>query len=1674
MAVHHRQADRADYPPKASVSPTEPVFESLESRILLSSYYIATTGSDSNAGTEEAPYATLAKFFEEAEAGDTCYIRGGTYEGTRDSGWWRLDPTVSGTADNWITIRGYQGEEVTIDGGGTDYSFMYLRRGNAYLRFQDLNITRFNKAFNIYSSGGNEAGHHIDLEDLDLSYAGDYGVAGQEGKPIRLAYGAHDINIRRSNLHHNAGPGVAMIGDVWNILIEDTDSHDNDDSRGTSGDADGFNATYTTAGYASNVVFRRCRVWNVAEDGIDVKGDLITYDGCKVWNTGANAFKAWSMVRIPTQGRFTVRDCLGFDAGEVIFEAMEQPDLDIADSIFVSTDDSTYQEEPGGENTFLYKPASDSATWQGKLKVRNSTFLRFVASGYSNVEVEKQNVEILDLDYNTYYDVNRPELALIMRDGGASTYYSNTDMEDGTFFAAEGLEEHGSGQLVNVSPFVLSMTGSQGVDAGEEAAFSAVAFDPDNGDLTYTWSFGDGSDPVVGSNVTHVYAQGGVYSVTVTVEDDNGGQENLTQEFMVYNGTTTAVSDSYSVNEDEVLTVAASGVLSNDSDADGDTLTASPVDNPDHGTLVLNADGSFRYTPDAGYNGTDSFSYTAGDGNGGADTATVSINVISVNDVPLAGHDIVLSGVNSSTTIDVLHNDTDVQDGDTLSVSDFTSPAHGTVVNNGDGTLTYTPDADFVGEDSFTYTVSDGNGGYADAAVTLTIVASPAFRESGGIVVMETEHFTLDAQGSRQCVWTETTDFAGASGETAMEATPNTGVHQSTSTNGPRLDYMIDFSTTGMYRVWVRMLGRTGHDDSVHVGLDRIKKTGYSGIANMEGYWDWERSPYLIDVSSPGIHTFNVWMREDGVLVDKIVLTTDLNFTPSGQGPGENMPTVAVPIADVTVNEDADDMVVDLSAVFDDVEDGTSLTFSVADNTNSDLVTTSLTGTNLTLSYAAQQTGTANITIRATDSDGGWVLDTFSVTTLPVNDPPTATDDLFRVGENSVGNVLDVLVNDTTTQDADETLSIVDVSAGSSRGTINIVPGGTAITYSPLDGFSGSETFTYTINDGTPGSDDTATVTVSVMDIACINFSAYSIDSYGGSQDVNGTVTVEGNGLRLHMVGNLWKKIDFAYTVTPQTILEFNFKSDSEGEIHGIGFDTDPRYSEDDRFDCFELYGTQTWGHQAFNDYDMPGAHRHYLIPIGQYYTGQRPYLFFINDHDVTNPTGESLFWNVRVYEPASVNHAPTVATPITDVTVDESADDTLVDLSGVFNDAEDGAALTLSVAGNTNSSLVTTGLVGTDLTLSYTPTASGTANITIRATDSDGAWVEDVFTVIVNPVSQVFDQYIFYNNSLRDGYDSSPNASDDTAIATNKSALHSGQTATFANYTSYSRGINGIIVDIDDFPGTPDLADFAFRTGIGPDPSDWSDAPSPTMTVRHGAGVGGSDRVTIIWADYVIRDEWLEVTVKAGGNIGLREDYVFYFGNIVADTDGDGQIGSYDYDRVVGEFGGCGNDLTTDFNQDAQTDIEDLAILRAVYGNSVPLLTLPDLIPPAAPQASASPPSTSMATAVSSSAVSVVTEPLQGDVSDAPSAISAVLWPVVDLLVESVGEYTSSSQSAQVGPVTATLRHTATTEEDLRTVDDDLLSGSTIDDPLPDVLTEQIRLPWYHIYPARPRIGSE
>jgi large repetitive protein len=182
-----------------------------------------------------------------------------------------------------------------------------------------------------------------------------------------------------------------------------------------------------------------------------------------------------------------------------------------------------------------------------------------------------------------------------------------------------------------------------------------------------------------------------------------------------------ANNDTLSIDED---TIGAVNLLDNDSDADNDPMTVEILNSTANGISSMGSNGELTYAPDENFFGTDQLDYRLHDDVGNySNVASLYIYVASVNDLPVAVDDSVIVDEDSLVAINVLSNDTDIEDGNNLTVDISTQPQHGTVAVNSDGTVTYVPYDNYFGSDSFVYSIADNSGGLASASVTISVVS---------------------------------------------------------------------------------------------------------------------------------------------------------------------------------------------------------------------------------------------------------------------------------------------------------------------------------------------------------------------------------------------------------------------------------------------------------------------------------------------------------------------------------------------------------------------------------------------------------------------------------------------------------------------------------------------------------------------------------------------------------------------------------------------------------------------------------------------------------------------------------------------------------------------------------------------------------------------------------------
>jgi DNA-binding beta-propeller fold protein YncE len=242
-------------------------------------------------------------------------------------------------------------------------------------------------------------------------------------------------------------------------------------------------------------------------------------------------------------------------------------------------------------------------------------------------------------------------------------------------------------------------------------------------------------------------------------------------------------------------------------------------------------------------------------------------------------------------------------------------------------------------------------------------------------------------------------------------------------------------------------------------------------------------------------------------------------------------------------------------------------------------------------------------------------------------------------------------------------------------------------------------------------------------------------------------------------------------------------------------------------------------------------------------------------------------------------------------------------------------------------------------------------------AASDDGRWLflitpTGVRAFGVAADTAVVGRHLFYNHSAFDGGDLGAGAADDNAIAPAAAALLPGHAAGAANVTGYTRGINGVMIDLFEYDGAGGLGaigpagDFELAVGTGANPTTWSLAPAPArVTVRQGAGMNGSDRVTLTWTDGALRNTWLKVTVRPTTATALYQPDVFYFGSLVGETGdtpagGAAAVDAADYLATRAAVSGrpVGVASRFDVNHDGHVNARDLADVRRAMGTRLVL----------------------------------------------------------------------------------------------------------------------------------------
>ena len=595
------------------------------------------------------------------------------------------------------------------------------------------------------------------------------------------------------------------------------------------------------------------------------------------------------------------------------------------------------------------------------------------------------------------------------------------------------------------------------------------------------------------------------------------------------NNAPVALNDTYTVNAGSPLNITALGILSNDTDAEGNSLTASVVANSLNGSLTLNRNGSFNYTPNTGFFGSDRFTYVANDGQLNSNTATVSIRV---NSIPVALPNTYTAVIGASLTVatidGVLQNDTDA-DNAQLTASVVTAPSKGTLTLNTDGSFVYASTTGSSGIDTFVYQATDGLAASTPTTVTLSLRTNTPPTANNDSYRASTDG-TLSVNAIAGLL---NNDSDAETPSSALTATLATGAQNGTvrlSADGSfvyrpnpgyngadRFTYRASdgLSTSGLATVFLSISPNTApivQNDSYLVasGVTYNQSSILQGVLANDS--DSDNNPLTASVvSNPGNGTLTLNPNGTFIYTSKTGFQgTDIFTYRATDGLASstatvsisvklNTPPIALPdtytaIAGQTLNITAPGLLVNDT----DAEDPISAN-PVSPPTRGTLVSFNANGSFVYLPGAGFTTGSDFFTYRVTDGFFNTVPTTVTINISPL----TAVNDTYSVNRNNlivVPRTLGVLANDLAPN------STVAVVSNPTQGSLNLSADGSFV-YTPNPGVTGTDIFTYRATSGSNSS--TAIVTINVKSTSA----PPTVQNDGYIVSTNGTLNVTAAGV---------------------------------------------------------------------------------------------------------------------------------------------------------------------------------------------------------------------------------------------------------------------------------------------------------------------------------------------------------------------------------------------------------------------------------------------------------------------------------------------------------------------------------------------------------------------------------
>ncbi|HAS6453291.1 TPA: tandem-95 repeat protein [Vibrio parahaemolyticus] len=842
------------------------------------------------------------------------------------------------------------------------------------------------------------------------------------------------------------------------------------------------------------------------------------------------------------------------------------------------------------------------------------------------------------------------------------------------------------------------------------------------------------------------------------------------------------------------IIITTEELLSNVDDEDKDTLSVENlIIDKGNGTLVDNGDGTWTFTPQIDDDTEVSFTFDIIDDEDQVVSGSANLDILPINDAPNAENDVITTEEDTSVTIDVLVNDSDVE-GDALSIQSASVPSEQGSVDIVDGKLVFTPAENFNGEATITYIVTDGDlTDEAKVTVTVTPVNDSPVAVDDTTSIQEDTAVTIDvlpndtdvdgdklsiqsasvpeAQGKVEIVdgklvFTPAENFNGdaeiayivTDGQLTDEAKVTVTVNPVDDAPTIKVDTVEsiteDAVNTDTVVATLTVRDTDTPEDQLTVSLEN-NSNGYFVLVGNE-----------VKLTQASVDAVN----NDELNLKDLTISASVS---DGVNPTANdsdslvvyrvndAPTVENAIAGQVLSEDFDAYTIDLNEVFKDSD--SSLEFSVSGNNS---IQISIVNGVATITPTADWNGSKALTFTATDPSGESVSQTVNFTVAPVAD---IVADKATVVEDTP-TIIKVLGNDTF--EGDDQVVSLDTNNGPANGTVSVNPDG-SVTYTPNDNYHGTDSFTYIVTSG--GVSESTTVSVDVTpvndapvakdDIATTQEdTAVTIDVLPNDSDVDGdklsiesasvpkeqgTVEVVNGKLVFTPAENFNGDAEITYTVTDGQLTDeakvtvtVNPVNDAPTiKVEAVESITEDAVSTDTVLATLTVRDTDTPEDQL--TVSLENNSNGYFVLVGNEVKLTQAGVDAVNNDELNlkdlaisasvsdgvNPTASDSDSLVV----NRVNDAPTVENAIADQVLSEDFDAYTIDLNEVFKDSD--SSLEFSVSGNSN---VLVSIENGIVTISPTADWNGSEILTFKATDPSGESISQTVNFTVAPVADI------------------------------------------------------------------------------------------------------------------------------------------------------------------------------------------------------------------------------------------------------------------------------------------------------------------------------------------------